>query len=193
MHCPVTWDAYEAMMQEWTKGAPPPGYWYLPPPLHQPPPPVGLSEDRQDTTKSRNDAPSSQNSSVLPVQPPSETPDEEDQDPGPCILPSGSFLLNGKMPNISCLSLAISLSTPLFVNTNKPLTAYLYDWLEVNATNKILYNYFCYLIHELTRSISVECKPPACREYGVHKIWRDVAILLWPWCDLHLDVWPWLY
>ena len=98
MHCPVTWDAYEAMMQEWTKGAPPPGYWYPPPPLHQPPPPVGLSEDRQDTTKSRGDAPSSQKSSVLPAQPPAETPDEEEQDPGPCILPSSSFLLKGPLP-----------------------------------------------------------------------------------------------
>ena len=44
-----------------------------------------------------------------------------------------------------------------------------------------------------TSSISVECKPPACREYGLHKIWRDVDILLWPWHDLHLDVWPWPY
>ena len=89
MHCPVTWDAYEAMMQEWTKGAPPPGYWYPPPPPPlQPPPPVGLSEDQQDTTKGRGDASSSQKSSVLPVQPPSETPDEEEQDPSPCILPS---------------------------------------------------------------------------------------------------------
>ena len=30
-------------------------------------------------------------------------------------------------------------------------------------------------------------------EYGLHKIWRDVDILIWPWCDLHLDVWPWPY
>ena len=43
----------------------------------------------------------------------------------------------------------------------------------------------------LTRMHSVECKPPACREYGLHKIRRDVDILLWPWCDIHLDVWPW--
>ena len=83
MHCPVTWDAYEAMMQEWTKGAPPPGYWY-PPPLHQPPPPGGLSEEQQNTTKDRGDAPSSQKS----TNPPSETPDEEEQDPGSCLLPS---------------------------------------------------------------------------------------------------------
>ena len=45
----------------------------------------------------------------------------------------------------------------------------------------------------LTSSISVECKPPACREHGLHGIWRDVDILLWPWCDLDLDVWPWPY
>ena len=44
-----------------------------------------------------------------------------------------------------------------------------------------------------TSSISVECKPPACREYGPYKIWRDVDMLLCPWCDLHLDVWPWPY
>ena len=44
-----------------------------------------------------------------------------------------------------------------------------------------------------TSSISVECKPPACREYGPHTIWRGVDILLWPWCDLYLDVWPWSY
>ena len=48
-------------------------------------------------------------------------------------------------------------------------------------------------IRYLISSISVECKPPACREYGLHKIWRDVNILLWPWCDLHLDVWSWPY
>ena len=41
--------------------------------------------------------------------------------------------------------------------------------------------------------ISVECKPPACREYGLHKIWKDVDILLWPWYDLHIDVWTWPY
>ena len=43
------------------------------------------------------------------------------------------------------------------------------------------------------RMHSVECKPPACREYGLHKNWRDVDILLWPWCDLHHDVWTWPY
>ena len=48
-------------------------------------------------------------------------------------------------------------------------------------------------IHLETSSISVECKPPACREYGLHKIWRDVDILPWPWCDLHFDVRPWPY
>ena len=47
--------------------------------------------------------------------------------------------------------------------------------------------------HLETRMHSVEWKPPACREYGLHKIWRDVDILLRPWCDLHLDVWAWPY
>ena len=37
--------------------------------------------------------------------------------------------------------------------------------------NKILFK---------TSSISVECKPPACREYRLHKIGRDVDILLSP-------------
>ena len=44
-----------------------------------------------------------------------------------------------------------------------------------------------------TRKHWVECKPPAWRAYRLHKIWRDVNILLWPWCDLHLDVWTWPY
>ena len=44
-----------------------------------------------------------------------------------------------------------------------------------------------------TRIHSVKCKPPTCRQYGLHKIWRDEDILLWPWCYLHLDVWTWPY
>ena len=35
--------------------------------------------------------------------------------------------------------------------------------------------------YKQTSSISVECKPPTWREHGLHKIWRDVDILLWPW------------
>ena len=30
-----------------------------------------------------------------------------------------------------------------------------------------------------TSSISVECKPPTCREYGLYKIWRDVGRLFY--------------
>ena len=32
--------------------------------------------------------------------------------------------------------------------------------------------------HFQTRTHSVECKPPTCREYGLHKILKDVDILL---------------
>ena len=37
-----------------------------------------------------------------------------------------------------------------------------------------------YKIGKIHRIIthSVDCKPPACRKYGVNKIWRDVDILL---------------
>ena len=35
-----------------------------------------------------------------------------------------------------------------------------------------------YFFKPETSSISVECKSPACREYGLHKILRDVDILL---------------
>ena len=54
-------------------------------------------------------------------------------------------------------------------------------------THRLNWNY--YLLHTwmVTRSISVKCKPPACREYGLHKIWRDVDILLW----LIFLIWPW--
>ena len=38
-----------------------------------------------------------------------------------------------------------------------------------------------------TSSISVECKPPTYREYGLYKIWSDVDILLWPWFELIND------
>ena len=54
------------------------------------------------------------------------------------------------------------------------------------------YSLMCPNLYE-TSCISDECKLPACREYGLHKIWRDVDILLWPWYDLHLNVWPWPY
>ena len=37
-----------------------------------------------------------------------------------------------------------------------------------------------YFFKPETSSISVECKSPACREYGLHKILRDVDILLSP-------------
>ena len=36
---------------------------------------------------------------------------------------------------------------------------------------------------------SVECIPPTCREYGIHKIWRDVDLLFWPWCDCNRASW----
>ena len=65
----------------------------------------------------------------------------------------------------------------------------------VEKTRMLLTNLFenSDAMTEVTSSISVECKPPACREHGLHEIWRDVDILLWPWCDLDLDVWPWPY
>ena len=65
-------------------------------------------------------------------------------------------------------------------------------WVAYGRTKCL--NYISLFLNLLdTSSISVECKPTACREYGLHKIWNDVDILLWPWCDLHLDVWPWHY
>ena len=71
-----------------------------------------------------------------------------------------------------------------------PFTPVIYNgwtiaWTEITKRG--------YRTHSLKSSISVECKPPTCREYGLHKIWRDVNILLWPWYDLHLDVWSWPY
>ena len=73
------------------------------------------------------------------------------------------------------------LKCSLYSNTQSKITIVM--WKSVWFPNKI----------EETSSISVECKPPACREHGLHEIWRDVDIFLWPWCDLDLDVWPWPY
>ena len=55
------------------------------------------------------------------------------------------------------------------------------DWTDI-----ITYPHTWMVIKQ--ECISVKCKPPACWQYGLHKIGRDIDIFLWPWCNLHLDV-----
>ena len=41
--------------------------------------------------------------------------------------------------------------------------------------------------------IQLNANHPLAESMVYSAIWRDVDILLWPWCDLDLDVWTWPY
>ena len=81
-HCPVTWDSYESMMNSWTKGGPPPGYWYPPPPtLHQPQ--MGRLENQTGTATGNKTVQVAgtqvQHSEILPVKQSANTGDSEEE------------------------------------------------------------------------------------------------------------------
>ena len=133
--------------------------------------------------------------------------------------PGFPLLLNPLSLPAIVLSVSPMLKLPVFLSVNLPLLETKFLSVENKVIfcmlalqlNIILRSFTLYLIINMenehikvlmvniqwpypeTSSISVECKPPTCREYGLHKTWRDVDILLWPWCDFHFDVWPWPY